>query len=723
MGMRSGQMKLDLSLLNETQYDAVVTTEGPVMVMAGAGSGKTRVLTHRIAYLIDEIGIPSKNILAVTFTNKAAREMKERVAKLINTDTTHMWISTFHAFCARVLRAEISKLPPYTNKFIIIDEDDSLKIIRELLKKLDIDSKEFRPQYVKKCISNKKNLDNYKAKEETVNQIKRIEKAYNEYLEKENLVDFDDLIILVIRLFTENKQILEKYQNKFQYIMIDEFQDTNTKQYQLIYLLGINHHNIFVVGDQDQSIYSFRGAKIENINLFRKDFLETKVILLERNYRSTSSILNVANEVISNNKGRIKKNLYTTQNEGQKPVYYNAESSYAEVMFVIDKIKELHLSGYDWQDFAIMYRANSLSRSFEDALVRYQIPYTIYGGLSFFARKEVKDMIAYVRLMLNHDDDFSFKRIVNEPKRKIGEDVIDKLSTTSFTYNLSLFDSIDHANITGTGYTNLLAFRKMINETLEELETIELMDIIDKIAFKSGYYEMLKKLGEEGEDRLLNIRELKSVFKEADEFYEGSKVEKLEALLSDLALRTDTDNQRDDANVVKLMTYHQAKGLEFRVVFMVATEEGIFPSFNSVTEEERQEERRICYVGITRAMEKLYITNAYSRNLYGQTSYQAPSCFIKEMKIANLNVVGRSGRREDFINLSNTTSSSSSPSLAKSVSVTSADLKVGDKINHKAFGDGLIVACNEGVIEVAFKAPHGIKKLISTHPSIRKIEK
>ncbi len=713
-------MELDLSKLNPAQKDAVITTEGPVMVMAGAGSGKTRVLTHRIAHLITDLGVPSTNILAVTFTNKAAREMKERISKLINSDTTYMWVSTFHSFCARLLRYEMDKMPPYTSRFNILDEDDAIGVLRDIIKELNIDTKFLKASYVKKCISNSKNLDNYSYPLEYKDQIEKIENRYNAILKRDNLLDFDDLIIMTINLFKEHPSVLQKYQSKFQYIMVDEFQDTNTKQYNLIYQLSSNHHNVFVVGDQDQSIYAFRGAKIENINHFRKDFLETKVILLERNYRSTSSILNIANEVINKNQNRIKKNLYTENNIGDKPIYYNADSSYDEIMFVIDKIKELKLSGYMNKDFAIMYRANALSRGFEDSLIRYQIPYTIYGGISFFSRKEVKDIVAYIRLITNYNDDFSFKRIVNEPKRKIGETLITKLQEVAYLKEISLFESIDFLEASGIGYTNLLAFKRMIIEIKEQLETIELKKIVDLINDKSGYYDMLKLQGEEGEERLENVKELKSVIDEADEFYEGTKLEKLEAMLSDIALRTDTDNQSDDDNKVKLMTYHQAKGLEFKVVFMVAMEEGIFPSSNSYTDDEQEEERRICYVGITRAMEKLYLTNAKSRSLYGQINYANPSKFIRDIKLSNLNCLNKKYNNTEFVKEVKTTRLEK---FVEEVVLEKTDYNLGDKVNHKAFGDGLIVGVEGEVITVAFKAPYGIKKLISSHPSIRKLNK
>ncbi|MGM9972310.1 MAG: ATP-dependent helicase, partial [Anaeroplasmataceae bacterium] len=638
-------MKELIDKLNDAQREAVLTTEGPVMVMAGAGSGKTRVLTLRIAHLVNDCGIPPYNILAVTFTNKAAREMKERISNYIDVNINQMWVSTFHSICSRILRMEIEAIEGYNHNFNIIDEEDACKIIKEEISELNLDSKEYKPKLVKSKISALKN-DMLLSFDD--NNLKLIYDRYQRRLKHENLLDFDDLIILTIEVFENNPNILKKYQNKFLYIMIDEFQDTNTKQYNLIKLLGKANNNVFIVGDQDQSIYSFRGAKIENIDKFTSDFKNTKVIMLEENYRSTQKILDIANRVIDNNPNRYKKNLFTNKAEGEKPGYYPADSSYDEVMFVIDKIKELKTSGYSYNDFAIMYRANSISRNFEDAFVKYKIPYIIYGGISFFQRKEIKDMIAYLRLIVNHSDDFSLKRIINEPKRKIGAALLSKLSDKALEYNVSLFDAIDYLDRKGQGYTSLLDFKFKIIELLDDLnnEENDITKIIDIILEKTGYYDMLKELGEEGNERLDNVRELKTVIKEADEFYEGTRIDKINALLSDLALRTDTDNVSESNDRVKLMTFHQAKGLEYPVVFLVAFEQGIFPSNNCFSAFEFEEERRICYVGITRAKEKLFITNCRSRFLYGMHSVQFPSMFMNEIGLNNVRNLSKYSKKE-----------------------------------------------------------------------------
>lgn len=706
--------------LNERQRQAVETTEGPVMVMAGAGSGKTKVLTTRISYLISELGIAPSSILAVTFTNKAANEMKERIAKMLNIDTKYMWVSTFHSFCAKMLRLEIKHLPPYTSSFTIIDEEDSLKIIKQIMK--DELISEFKPKEIKNLISKSKNFNDFSIDNPELNNIFTIvNKKYDDYLINNNLLDFDDLIIKLIELFKKNPDVLEKYQYKFQYILVDEFQDTNTLQYNLMFMLAARHHNIFVVGDDFQSIYSFRGAKIENINRFRKDFLETQLILLEENYRSTKQILDLANCVIQNNPNQIKKVMFTNKNEGQLPFYYHADSSYDEVMFVIDKIKELTASGDRYSDFAIMYRANYISRNFEDMLIKYQIPYKIYGGLSFFARKEIKDIIAYLRIIVHPDDNFSFLRIINEPKRKIGPALIEKLSIHSQELNKSLFESIETYNKSaGLGVIALKSFKMVIDSIKAQLENVRLMDLVEIILKETCYEEELKKDEDSYEDRIGNIKEFKSVLKEAEEFYDGDNHTKLELLLSDLSLRTDNDNDNiEKDNCIRLTTYHQAKGLEFKNVFMVATEEGIFPSANCFKAEEIEEERRICYVGITRAKNKLYITNCESRFLFGINSTQLPSRFIKEMsKSLFKNISKNYNAYQD-----NSFNKSSFKILDKPTEAKASLVKysIGDKVNHKAFGDGMVVAVSGDVIQVAFSMPHGIKKLMGSHPSIRKL--
>lgn len=703
--------------LNERQLKAVTTTEGPVMVMAGAGSGKTRVLTERIAYIID-MGISPFQILAVTFTNKAANEMKERVQQLVNVDTKHMWISTFHSFCSRFLRSEISVLSPYNKKFLIIDEEDSLKIVKTICKENSID--EIKPKRLQSLISKCKNFPNYYIKDPYLKSIyTSINTKYNQYLEENNMLDFDDLMIKTIQILKDNPTILEKYQEKFQYILIDEFQDTNDLQYQLIFLLSMRYKNIFVVGDDFQSIYSFRGARIENINRFRDDFLVKEPILLEENYRSTTQILNLANEIIQHNPNQIKKVMFTNRKEGKIPFYYEAMSGKSEAMFVVDKIKEFHLSGDSYSDFAVLYRTNYISRVFEDLLIKYQIPYKIYGGLSFFSRKEIKDVIAYLRVIVDPEDNFSFSRIVNEPKRKIGTSLLEKLHIHAIEEDCSLFNSIPTFEGSGVGGNALKDFYKTILSIREQVNNVPLVKLIDIVIEETGYKAMLVADDPEHE-RLENVYELKTVLKETDNTVDGDNFDKLESLLRDLSLRT--DDESDDKDSVILSTYHQVKGLEFKTVFMVAMEEGIFPSDYHSDDLDIEEERRICYVGITRAKERLYITNAKSRMLYGHMETESLSRFVKEMGTDYLKNISA-----DFYNKSKEKYDSylvKKPKKEKISKATDEHYHVGDKIEHKAFGIGVIVSVGEdNFIKVAFPMPTGIKPLVKDHPSYKKLEK
>ena len=703
--------------LNQAQREAVITTEGPVMVMAGAGSGKTRVLTRRIAHLILDKNVYPSQILAVTFTNKAAREMKERVSKLINEDTNYMWISTFHSFCARFLRMEIEHIAPYTNKYQIIDDDDSEKIVRDIIKDLGYDIKDYKPKTFLKYISDEKNEVSPKFNDREVEDIfVRVNEIYNKTLVEQNLVDFDDLIILTLRILNECADVREKYQEKFHYILVDEFQDTNYVQYKLIKVLGGKYNNIFVVGDEDQSIYSFRGARVENVQKFRQELENTKLILLEENYRSTKSILNIANKVIKNNPSRIDKNLYTS-NEVDNPIkYFTGSSSYEEELFIVDEIKKLKLEGYEYKDFAIMYRSNHLSRSIEETLTKYRLPYEMYGGISFFSRKEIKDICAYLRLIISHDDDFSFERIVNEPKRKIGPAMISKLKDNRNLNNQSLFDSIDSLSASGNGYNSLIDFKFTILELEEDLNNKEeaLTNIVDKILDKTGYRKMLKESGEDGEDRLENIKELKSLIKEyEDSFPELDRLELLEEMLQNITLKTDMDNKNEDNDAIKLMTYHQAKGLEFKVVFMMAMEEGIFPNQMAMFENSLDEERRICYVGITRAKERLYITNAINRYVFGHQEQHLESRFISEIGHDNLERVGLVKRT---IPTQTPVKQTEEPKK-----VVTNDLAVGDVVSHKLFGEGRVVEVKDKIVSIAFAAPVGIKKMLKDHPSISKV--
>lgn len=704
--------------LNERQLEAVTTTEGPVMVMAGAGSGKTKVLTERIAYIID-MGISPFQILAVTFTNKAANEMKRRVEELVHVETKYMWISTFHSFCARILRLEIDALSPYSKNFLILDEEDSLKIVKDICKDENID--EMKPKKLQSLISKVKNFPSFHFKDTYLKSIfDRVNKKYNQYLEENNMLDFDDLMIKTIELFQNNVDILLKYQEKFQYILVDEFQDTNELQYNLIFMLSARYHNIFVVGDDFQSIYSFRGARIENISRFRDDFKETKLILLEENYRSTTPILNLANEIIKHNPNQIKKVMFTEKKEGVLPFYYEAASAKSEAMFVVDKIKNFHLAGDSYSDFAVLYRANYISRIFEDLLIKYQIPYKIYGGLSFFARKEIKDMIAYLRVIVYPEDDFSFLRIVNEPKRKIGASLLEKLHGHANYENCSLYQSIPTFDGKGAGYNGLKDFYNTIQSIKEQVNNVPLMKLIDIILEETGYKAMLA-VDDPEHERLENVYELKNVLKETDNTVDGDNFDKLESLLNDLSLRAD-EADKDKRDSVILSTYHQVKGLEFKTVFMVAMEEGIFPSEFHNDDLDIEEERRICYVGITRAKERLYVTNAKSRMLYGHIEMSSLSRFVKEMGTEYLKNISA-----DFYNKAKSKYDSyfvKKPKKEKKDTISENKYHIGDRIEHKAFGIGIVVSVGEdNFIKVAFPMPTGIKPLIKDHPSYKKVEK
>ena len=698
--------------LNESQKLAVTETEGPVMVMAGAGSGKTKVLTTRIAYIISELGINPYNVLAVTFTNKAANEMKERISKMLDMDTKWMWVSTFHSFCVRILREDVSHLDGYRPGFQIIDDEDGAKIVKEIIKDTNYLGK---PKEILKYISKTKNFMEFKIHDFELKQTyEYVYPKYNEYLKNNNLFDFDDLIIKTLELFKNNPSVLEKYQNKFQYILVDEFQDTNTLQYNLMFMLSQRHHNLFVVGDDFQSIYSFRGAKIENIKRLQRDYLETKLILLEKNYRSTTEILNLANNLIEKNPNQIKKVLRSNDIKGDLPLYYHASTSYDEVMFIIERIKKYVSLGDNYSDFAILYRANYISREFEDLLVKNRIPYQIFGGLSFYSRKEIKDIVAYLRLIVMHDDNFSFRRIVNEPKRKIGASIISKLELISEERKLSLFDSIDYYNGSGIGASNLKEFKSIIDSIGSQVDNVRLPDLVDIILDNTGYKDIFDKYDEDDIERLENIKEFKSILSESEEFYEGTNKQKIELMLQDLALRTDK-SELENKNSVRLSTFHQAKGLEFKTVFMVAMEQGIFPSDNIdfMKNDEIEEERRICYVGITRAKRRLFLTNSNVRMRFGTTQCLSPSQFILEM-----NPTLYENYNKGFVNIIN---NKKTEVEAKPTTNNSNSFKAGDKINHKVFGDGIIVSTDGENIKVAFSPEFGIKTLRASHPSIRRI--
>ncbi len=696
-----------LNGLNPKQKEAVETTEGSVMVIAGAGSGKTKVLTHRIAYIINELGIDPFNILAVTFTNKAATEMKHRVSNLLNINTKNMWISTFHSFCSRILRKEIHHLG-YSTNFSIIDSDDALKIIKKLVK--DTDYLDFTAKELRDIISDYKNDVVRRLPDSLLTNFHKMYELYNQYLFENNLLDFDDLIVKTLFLFKTNIDILNKYSSTFNYVMVDEFQDTNKTQYELVTLLSSIHNNIFIVGDQDQSIYSFRGALVTNIDQFRKDYSEVKVILLEQNYRSTQVILDAANKIISTNKNRIEKNLFSNKADGLPIMNKNFDTSYGEINFISREIMSLTISKYQYKDIAVLYRANSLSRGIEEELIKQNIPYVIYGGLSYFSRMEVKDIIAYLRLICNCNDNFSLRRIINVPRRKVGDASLQLLEEEAIKQSTSIFDVLDKTTLAKSVSINLCELKDTIINLANSIEEVPLNEFVKKVIKELKYDKMLKDADEE--DRLDNINELASVLLDASEFYEGTNKEKLEAFLMDLALRTDSDDDKNDDNKVRLMSFHQAKGLEFKAVFMPAMEMDIFPSSRIITNQELEEEYRICYVGITRAMERLYLTNCNVRRLYGKDSYMQRSIFIE--KLFN------DGARKSSV--TKTIPTRTTPTINKVVYNPTSNYKIGDKVIHKAWGVGVVVMVTNDNLDVAFDVTIGKKTLKDGHPSFSKME-
>lgn len=700
---------IDLTLLNKEQSKAVTHINGPVSVIAGAGSGKTKTLTYRIAYMITE-GIDPQSIVAVTFTNKAAAEMKERVMNLVGEKGYLTQISTFHAFCSRFLRNEITNLNQgYTRRFLIIDEDDSKQIIRDTVKELNYDSNKYSSNRLKNLFSKIKNGQyDFLDFDET-----KIFNAYNQYLKDNNALDFDDLILKTIEVFNRCPEVKDYYNRQYEYILVDEFQDTNKTQYELLKLLIGSNNNIFVVGDPDQSIYSFRGAHYENQNRYMIEF-SPKVYVLDQNYRSTTKILDAANRLISYNSGRtVEKNLMSNLGEGLNVVHQIRESDRDEAYFVTKAIEDLVFKGIEYNDIAVLYRANAISRVFEESFLKNNIPYVIYGGLSFFQRKEIKDILAYIRLCLNPMDNISLKRIINVPRRKIGQVTIQKLETYATIYNVSLFDAIDKVDLGKAVKQNLIDFKNLIINLTESISKINyLPDVVDLVGKKSGYYDMLISEGNESKDRLDNINELKAVFYQGTFDYQMPPLEALQLILDDLSLKTDVDFD-NSANTVKLATIHQVKGLEFKVVFLVALEEGIFPSEQSFSEFDIEEERRVCYVAMTRAKERLIISHARTRFRYGEIRYNMPSRFISEMDILPDKPVTPVREQPlspyDFLDNINQTEKE--------------EIIPGDRVKHEKYGFGVVVGLDEDVIKIAFGMEFGIKMFTPGHPSIKKVKK
>ncbi|WLV25307.1 DNA helicase PcrA [Aciduricibacillus chroicocephali] len=728
--------------LNKEQAEAVQATEGPLLIMAGAGSGKTRVLTHRIAYLMDEKEVAPRNILAITFTNKASREMKNRVSRLVGADGDRIWVSTFHSMCVRILRRDIDRIG-YSTNFSILDTGDQLTVIKQVLRDLNIDSKQFDPRAMLGSISNLKNelITPKGAIEEATNfydrQIAQIYEAYQKMLRKNESLDFDDLIMETIHLFKRVPEVLEYYQRRFQYIHVDEYQDTNHAQYFLVKQMASRYKNLCVVGDSDQSIYRWRGADITNILNFEKDYPNARVIMLEQNYRSTKSILKAANEVIANNPGRKPKNLWTDNAHGDKIYYYQGSTEQDEAYFIIDKIQELTAEkDYDPCDVAILYRTNAQSRAVEDALVKSGIDYQMVGGTKFYDRKEIKDMIAYLRLIANPNDDISFERVVNEPKRGIGKTTIEKLRAYAAENDISFFravEEVDFIGLTKKAATALDAFGQLIKDFSQQQEFLTATDMVESVLERTGYREMLEaERTIEARSRLENLEEFQTVTKD---FEAASEDKTLIAFLTDLALVADIDKvdeaDPDHTQKVTLMTLHAAKGLEFPVVFLIGMEENVFPHSRSLfDDEEMEEERRLAYVGITRAEQELYLTHAKMRTLYGRTNMNPVSRFIDEIPSELVEGIKQAGGLfGGFTSKSLQKEEAPAPrriarKVRQSTGAESKEWQAGDKAEHKKWGVGTVVKVTgdgEGMeLDIAFPAPTGIKRLLAKFAPIKK---
>ena len=625
--------------LNDKQYEAVVNTEGPCLVIAGAGSGKTKVLTHKIAYLMGEKNILPWNILAITFTNKAAKEMKERIELLVGDAAKDMWIGTFHSICVRILRKFIDRIG-FDSSFIIFDTSDQKTMVKQILKDLQLDDKMFSDRSVMSEISNAKNEmlepDTYAAKVRGDFRREKISEVYERYqkrLKENNAIDFDDIINYTIKILMENPDVLEYYSNKFQYVLVDEYQDTNKSQFTLVTMLASKHGNITAVGDNDQGIYSFRGADISNILNFEKDFPGTKIIKLEQNYRCTGNILKVANAVIKNNEVKYDKKLWTENDVGNLPKVFSADNEYDEGRYIAEQIKHLMMQEkYKYSDFAVLYRMNTQSRAIEEILRREDIPYKIVGGLKFYERKEIKDIISYLRLVQNPSDNLSLNRIINEPKRGIGKTSLEAVEQTAEQTGTSMYEVIKNAQSYGLNrvYTNSREFINCMEEFMVQKDNLKISELIQKILRDTGYTKALETENTiEAENRIANLEEFLNV---ATEFEEESAENTLSEFLEGITLSSDLDNVEETEDSVTLMTLHSAKGLEFPVVFLVGMEEGVFPGFKSIGEDKDiEEERRLCYVGVTRAREKLFLTRSKQRTTFGSTSFNQPSRFLKEI--------------------------------------------------------------------------------------------
>ncbi|MDD5602323.1 MAG: UvrD-helicase domain-containing protein, partial [Candidatus Izemoplasmatales bacterium] len=728
-----GVNKVILEQLNEQQKEAVQIVSGPIMAVAGAGSGKTRVLTNRIAYLIDEIGIPPSEILAITFTNRAADEMKRRVFDLIRLPLKGIWISTFHALGAKILRSEIHLLG-YQSNFQIIDDDDSQIVVKNLLKEYHFDIKHYSPRQFASLIEMiKSDPQALSVIHQPVKAImEEIYPAYCQFLKKNNLVDFQDLLVLVLELFQQHPIVLKRYQDIFRYVLVDEFQDTNDLQYELVYLLTNSHRNLFIVGDEDQSIYAFRGSNIENIRKFMRDFPGYHQVILNQNYRSTTNILNAANSVISHNQHRIPKELYSKLGHGEKVIHFRAQTDEEEAYYIYNKIKTYVKEGYLYSDFAVLYRNHAMSRRFEDLFLRYNIPHKVIGNVSFYKRKEIKDAIAYLRLLVDLGDDYAFSRIYNEPKRGIGNASFDRLKNYALKNDLKLMDAIgdEIPGVSSRVFERLVSLKQTLIELQREIEKVNLLITYDTLLEKTGYLEMLRaedlsaerKL--EAERRIDNLQEFKTVLLEKIKEYDPgiSNQEKLVNILTELALREESEELLEQDEFISLMTTHSVKGLEFRVVFITCLEQTLFPSSQSLFElMDVEEERRLFYVGLTRAKEIAVLTSARQRYMYGRLMENQDSQFLSEIAEEYLERGGLAKPKDPVVERPKKRAYPPFEFTVKEgYRPSGVHLTIGDKIDHTLFGAGVVVALNDDKATIAFQQNVGIKVLMKDHPSIKK---
>ncbi|HFH8677814.1 TPA: DNA helicase PcrA [Streptococcus agalactiae] len=751
--------------MNDKQAEAVQTTDGPLLIMAGAGSGKTRVLTHRIAYLIDEKYVNPWNILAITFTNKAAREMRERAIAL-NPATQDTLIATFHSMCVRILRREADYIG-YNRNFTIVDPGEQRTLMKRIIKQLNLDTKKWNERSILGTISNAKNdlLDEIAYEKQAGDMytqvIAKCYKAYQEELRRSEAMDFDDLIMMTLRLFDQNKDVLAYYQQRYQYIHVDEYQDTNHAQYQLVKLLASRFKNICVVGDADQSIYGWRGADMQNILDFEKDYPQAKVVLLEENYRSTKKILQAANNVINHNKNRRPKKLWTQNDEGEQIVYHRANNEQEEAVFVASTIDNIvREQGKNFKDFAVLYRTNAQSRTIEEALLKSNIPYTMVGGTKFYSRKEIRDVIAYLNILANTSDNISFERIVNEPKRGVGPGTLEKIRSFAYEQNMSLLDASSNVMMSplkGKAAQAVWDLANLILTLRSKLDSLTVTEITENLLDKTGYLEALQVQNTlESQARIENIEEFLSVTKNFDDnpeiTVEGETgLDRLSRFLNDLALIADTDDSATETAEVTLMTLHAAKGLEFPVVFLIGMEEGVFPLSRAIEDaDELEEERRLAYVGITRAEQILFLTNANTRTLFGKTSYNRPTRFIREIDDELIQHQGLArpvnssfgvkyskeqptqfGQGMSLQQALQARKSNSQPQVTAQLQALNANnshetsWEIGDVATHKKWGDGTVleVSGSGKTQELKINFPGiGLKKLLASVAPISKKE-